>query len=170
MKILVISDSHGDTASFDSAVRRHRSADVIVFCGDGHRDLQTIRAAHRNKAYIAVAGNCDWYCDLPLVQQSELCSKKIIVTHGHMFGVKNGLSRIIDLGRSNGFDIVLFGHTHQQVTSAEGAMLIMNPGSIGCEGEYGIIEIDERTGMVTATEYPRSDIPPLKMNTISDIG
>ena len=60
-----------------------------------------------------------------------------------------------------------FGHTHQQLTSAEGAMLIMNPGSIGCDGEYGMIEIDENTGIVTATEYPRSDIPPLRMNTIN---
>ncbi len=161
MKILVISDSHGDTASFDSAVRRHRSADVIVFCGDGHRDLQTIRAAHRNKAYIAVAGNCDWYCDLPLVQQSELCSKKIIVTHGHMFGVKNGYSRITNFGHQNNADILLFGHTHKQFCTVDGGMLLLNPGAMGYGGRYSIIEINEKTGKIKATEYPDSDFGPI---------
>ncbi len=170
MKILVFSDSHGDLESMVSAMKKHRKAEVVIFCGDGVRDFSQLRIKFPDKMYYGVTGNCDWYSDYPSYDEIELCCKKIFLTHGHMFGVKNGLSRIIDLGRSNGFDIVLFGHTHQQVTSAEGAMLIMNPGSIGCEGEYGIIEIDERTGMVTATEYPRSDIPPLKMNTISDIG
>ena len=159
MKILVISDSHGDTASFDSAVRRHRSADVIVFCGDGHRDLQTIRAAHRNKAYIAVAGNCDWYCDLPLVQQSELCSKKIIVTHGHMFGVKNGYSRITNFGHQNNADILLFGHTHKQFCTVDGGMLLLNPGAMAGSFltytfTYMVLTIDGETVTVEKREMP----------------
>ena len=161
MKILVVSDSHGDTASFESAVKKHRSADVIVFCGDGHRDLAAIRNLHRDKAYAAVAGNCDWYCDLPLVQELELCSKKIIVTHGHNFGVKDGYSRITAFGHSNNADILLFGHTHKQFCTVDGKMLILNPGSIGYRGNYSIIEIDERTGKTKATEYPDSDFGPI---------
>ena len=86
-----------------------------------------------------------------------------------MFGVKQGLSRLTELGRSNRFDIVVFGHTHQQLTSAEGPMILMNPGSVGYNEEYSIIDINEDNGIVTATEYPRSDFPPLKMNTISDM-
>ena len=167
MKILVFSDSHGDAESMKRVIRKHRRAEVILFCGDGARDFAEIRTMYPDKAFYGVTGNCDWYTDLPAYQELELCGKYIFMTHGHMFGVKNGLSRIIDMGRSNGFAIVLFGHTHQQLTSAEGAMLIMNPGSIGCDGEYGMIEIDENTGIVTATEYPRSDIPPLRMNTIN---
>ncbi len=167
MKILVFSDSHGDSESMKRVIRKHRRAEVIIFCGDGAREFSELRVLYPDKAFYGVTGNCDWYSDLPTYQEIELCGKRIFLTHGHLFDVKNGLSRIIDMGRSNGFDILLFGHTHRQLTSAEGAMLIMNPGSIGCEGEYGIIEIDEKTGMVTAAEYPHSDMPALKMNTIN---
>ncbi len=167
MKILVFSDSHGDSESMKRVIRKHRRAEVIIFCGDGAREFSELRVLYPDKAFYGVTGNCDWYSDLPAYQEIELCGKRIFLTHGHLFDVKNGLSRIIDMGRSNGFDILLFGHTHRQLTSAEGAMLIMNPGSIGCEGEYGIIEIDEKTGMVTAAEYPHSDMPALKMNTIN---
>lgn len=161
MKILVISDSHGDTASFESAVRHNRKADVIVFCGDGHRDLQTIRAAHHGKKFIAVAGNCDWHCDLPFVEEAELCGKKIIVTHGHMFGVKEGYYRIANFGKQNNADIVLFGHTHKQFCTVESGMLLLNPGSVGYGGRYSIIDIDEKTGKIKATEYPDSDFGPI---------
>ena len=169
MKILVFSDSHGDIESMKRAIKKHRHAEVIIFCGDGAREFSELRVLYPDKAFFGVTGNCDWYTDLPSYQEIELCNKRIFITHGHLFGVKNGISRLIDMGRSNGFDIMLFGHTHQQFTSAEGAMLVMNPGSVGCDGEYGMLDIDEDTGIVTATEYPKSDIPPLKMNTISSL-
>ena len=147
------------------AIRKHRHAEVILFCGDGLREFSELRVLYPEKAFYGVTGNCDWYSSEPAYQELTLCGKRIFMTHGHLFGVKDGLSRISNMGRSNGFDIVVFGHTHQQVTSAEGTMVLMNPGSIGYQGEYGMLEIDEKTGMVTATEYPKSDFPPLRIIT-----
>lgn len=161
MKILVVSDSHGDESSFENAIKKHRSAEVVIFCGDGHRDFQTMRLLHPDKAFIGVAGNCDWYCDLPFVQETELCGKKILITHGHMHGVKDGYERIASFGRSNQADIVLFGHTHKQLATVEGGMLLLNPGSIGYRGNYSIIEINEKTGRIKATEYPDEDFGPI---------
>ncbi|MBQ8135615.1 MAG: YfcE family phosphodiesterase [Clostridia bacterium] len=163
MKIIVFSDSHGDAVSMEEALKKHRSAEVMIFCGDGSRDIQTIRSLHPDKALFAVRGNCDWYCDFPDVLDLELCGKKIFVTHGHLFGVKQGLQRYIDHGHSNGYDIIIFGHTHKQLTSVEGNMLLLNPGAIGYGGKYAILEINENTGQITATEYPDSSMPPLKL-------
>ena len=169
MKILVFSDSHGDSVTMKSIIKKHRRAEVVFFCGDGGRDFNEMRVLFPDKAFFGVSGNCDWCSDLPAYQDFELCGKRIFLTHGHVFGVKQGLSRLTELGRSNRFDIVVFGHTHQQLTSAEGPMILMNPGSVGYNEEYSIIDINEDNGIVTATEYPRSDFPPLKMNTISDM-
>ena len=78
-----------------------------------------------------------------------------------MFGVKQSTERLINVGRQNGCDIVLFGHTHKQLTTVEGGMLVLNPGSIGYGGRYSIIEIDEKTGKIKATEYPDDDYGPV---------
>ena len=45
-------------------------------------------------------------------------------------------------------DLIIGGHTHHQLTTADGRMLIMNPGSIGFGGQFGVIEIDEATGRI----------------------
>ena len=161
MKFLVFSDSHGDMAAMSSVMRKHRSAEVVMFCGDGCNDLAKLRMDHPDKAFFAVSGNCDWYCSEPNYQVLELAGKKIFITHGHMFGVKQSIERLINVGRQNGCDIVLFGHTHKQLTTVEGGMLVLNPGSIGYGGRYSIIEIDEKTGKIKATEYPDDDYGPV---------
>ncbi len=38
-------------------------------------------------------------------------------------------------------DILLFGHTHVPYTAYDDGMYIMNPGSIGYTGTYGIVDI-----------------------------
>lgn len=161
MKIIALSDSHGDEASLHEIIKKHRSADLIIFCGDGCSDINRMKMLFRDKPFLCVKGNCDWYCDFPLIQDIELGGKKILVTHGHMFGVKDGTSRIVDMGHQNNADILIFGHTHKQLTSVEGNMMLINPGSVGYKGTYTIIEINEQTGKIKATEYPHDDYGPV---------
>lgn len=156
MKILVFSDSHGNDYKMALAVKKHKDANAIIFCGDGHRDIEDLRKTFPKKNIFAVRGNCDWCNDLPLLMTVELGGKKILVTHGHAQYVKEGLDRLTRLGHSENADIVLFGHTHRSLTTADSRMLIMNPGSIGFDGCYGIIDIDEATGTITANEYPEN--------------
>ncbi len=154
MKILVFSDSHGNDYNMSIAIKKNKKAEVIIFCGDGHRDIEDIRRSFPEKKIYAVKGNCDWSCDFPLLITLELAGKKLLITHGHAQFVKEGLSRLIALGHKENADIVLFGHTHRQLTTADSKMLVMNPGSVGYEGNYGIIDIDEATGKITANEFP----------------
>ncbi len=161
MKIIVFSDSHGDVASIKEALRKHRSADVVLFCGDGCRDAAAAVSGHNDKVLYSVCGNNDWYCNEPNFLIVELAGKKIFMTHGHLFGVKQGTDRITELGRQNGSDIIVFGHTHKQLTTVKCGMLLLNPGSIGYSGNYSIIEIDETTGKMKAVEYPNDKFGPV---------
>lgn len=161
MKLLVFSDSHGNYSDMKHAIRRHKSAEVIFFCGDGQNDIQEMQAEFPERQFYSVKGNCDWYCDFPLLMTVTLCGKKILMTHGHAQYVKEGIYRLACLGHQENADIVLFGHTHHQLTTTDGKMLIMNPGSIGYDECYGMIEIDEATGKLTATEYPDSRYGPV---------
>ena len=158
MRILVLSDSHGDVLSLLKAIDSQPSAELIVYLGDGERDFLSCRA---EKPCITVRGNCDWSCQNPMLLTYTIAGKKMLVSHGHGQYVKEGLSHIIALGHKEKADILLFGHTHRQLTTADSRMLIMNPGSIGFGGQYGIIEIDEQSGRITANEYPDNEYGPV---------
>ncbi len=161
MKLLVFSDSHGNCSDMKRAIKRHKNAQVIFFCGDGHNDIQDMMAEFPDKQFYSVKGNCDWYCDFPSLLTVTVCGKKIMLTHGHIQRVKESLYSLAALGHQENADIVLFGHTHSQLTTADGRMLIMNPGSVGFDECYGMIDIDEKTGKITAAEYPDSEFGPV---------
>lgn len=157
MKLLVFSDSHGnETALFNTIRRYKKDVQTIFFCGDGHEDIETMQKRFSDKKFYIVRGNCDWCCDHPLLLTVTVAGKKILLTHGHAQRVKSGLEHLIMLGHQEQADIVLFGHTHQQLTTADSRMLICNPGSVGFNEEYTLIDIDEVTGCITATEYPNN--------------
>ena len=153
MKILVLSDSHGETEELENVIRSNSAAEIVIFCGDGNGDIEAMRYVFPEKMFISVRGNCDWCCNAPDKEEITLCGKKIFVTHGHIYGVKQGLSRITAFGHNINADIVLFGHTHQQIVTVDGSMILMNPGSLGFNAEYGIIDIDDN-GKITTEEYP----------------
>ena len=45
----------------------------------------------------------------------EVNRRKIFFTHGDLYGVKSSINNIYYRGRELGVDVVLFGHTHQQI-------------------------------------------------------
>ena len=133
MRILVLSDTHGDFNSMLRAVDAQKNAEVIIHCGDG-------------KAQI----NCDFGAKYPDVQNVEVGGKKIFVTHGHLFQVKFTPYNLICAARENKADIVCFGHTHCAMNEYEDGLYIMNPGS--CHGycaSYGYIDITDKGDIVT---------------------
>ena len=92
MRILVVSDSHGDETNLKKAIAAQPGADYIVHCGDGAREVEDLKEFYGDKL-IAVRGNCDWYSELPTVLTVELGGKKIFITHGHLFNAKFKCSR-----------------------------------------------------------------------------
>ncbi len=149
MRILVISDSHGDYNSVRNAVLAHMDAEVIIHCGDGERESENLRRDFPDKAVYSVKGNCDWGSTLPIEETITLGGKKIMYTHGHAYSVKSGYSMIKNEARRRGADILLFGHTHNALNEYEDGLYIMNPGSIhGWMSSYGIIDITDK-GIMT---------------------
>ena len=147
MRILVISDSHGDAASVERALLRHRDADWLIHLGDGYDDLDTLERylAHMRRA--CVRGNCDWGCALSDHCVLQTGGKRIYCCHGHREGVKGSLDGLIAKASAQRCEIALYGHTHIQRYEFTDGVHVFNPGSIR-GGNYGLIEIDETTGEV----------------------
>ncbi len=126
MKFLVMSDSHGSINEIDVVLDRHKDIELIFHCGDV--DYKKNEIDKRN--IKCVNGNAfrDRYFEDELFLIIE--DKKFLVTHGHKYFVKSGLSRIKDAVKNADIDFCLFGHTHEMHFEKYGKALIINPGSI----------------------------------------
>ena len=56
MRILVVSDTHGDLYSLKRALDAQPTAEVIIHCGDGSEQYQYIKDVYLQKQVIGVRG------------------------------------------------------------------------------------------------------------------
>ena len=147
MKLVVMSDSHGDkeTVKAVSAL----SADAIFHCGDSELsfDDPVLHTMYK------VRGNCDRDVRFPLSVVADVQGKKVLVVHGHEHDVKSSLMGLYYSALEHGANIVLFGHSHLYGAEMKDGILFVNPGSTmqprgGREATYAVIEWDESVEII----------------------
>lgn len=149
MRILVISDTHGDRHTLHRVILSQPKAQVVIHLGDGSDDMEDERFLYPKKMFLQVRGNCDWGSALPPVGQIQLENRKIFYTHGNLYNVKYGLDEIKLAARLQKADVLLVGHTHIPYTEFDKGLYVMNPGSLrGAQASYGILDLTPQ-GVVT---------------------
>ncbi len=128
MRILVISDTHGNSHNAEKAIEM-LCPDKVIFLGDGEREMENLSYLYKDIQFYMVAGNCDFLSQLRTVDSMTVCGKRIMFTHGHPYGVKGGTGTLEKTARENGYDIVLYGHTHIPENRYDNGLYIINPGS-----------------------------------------
>ena len=146
MKVLVFSDSHGNTTNMFHVLERHPEIEMVFHCGDCGRDVSEPQAIYPTRIFEAVRGNCDTQGAYPLQKNMQLAGKNILITHGHMYGVKYGLTSLIAKGIQEKLDILVFGHTHIPCIERTDGLLLVNPGSISrpkslSKPTYAVLEL-----------------------------
>ncbi len=139
MRILVVSDSHGDPLKLRRAVDQQPTAEMLFFLGDGEHDLDY---AGVMLPAVKVRGNCDWGSILPAFSVDKINGKVIYSTHGHGEFVKHGTSMLISAAKERGAHIALYGHTHNPVTEYIDGVWYVNPGSMR-DGNYAVVDITD---------------------------
>lgn len=141
MKILIISDSHG---RLDKIMQMYEleNPDIVFCAGDYSKDGEELSFVYPGKCYI-VRGNCDIfdrrYSDEMII---ELEGVKILLAHGHEYGVKSSYDSIEKRTKILKCDIAVFGHTHVAFNKEINGTRLFNPGAAK-DGEYGILIIDK---------------------------
>ena len=135
MKVLIVSDTHGHDENLERAVMMETPFDMLVHCGDVEGREIFIEALVDCPCCI-VAGNNDFFSDLPREEEIELDGNKVLVTHGNYYGVSMDISGVAEEAKSRDCDAVFFGHTHRMEDaqldgSLKGSVRIINPGSCG---------------------------------------
>ncbi len=143
LKILVLSDSHRALgAMYDAAMLE--CPDAVMHLGDHVSDAEELSYALNPIDFYMVKGNCDFGAQAPETILTELGGVRLFLTHGHLFGVKTGLTRLRLEADRVGAQIALFGHTHRPLLEEAGGVWYMNPGAAR-DGRYGVIEIKNGT-------------------------
>ncbi len=158
MRIIVISDTHGDVKRLRSVVLRHKSADLFLHLGDGAKEYFLIKSIYPDLPFIITRGNCDFeYPKLPSQHILNVCSHIIFASHGHEYGVKGGFDHYVNVACKSHADIILYGHTHEKLTKYQNNIYIMNPGSLSRPRDhvpsYGIIDIIGDSVITNVVEY-----------------
>lgn len=144
MKVLVFSDSHGETEYMMEAVRREEPY-AVVHLGDHARDADKLDRAFPLMPLCRVKGNCDLGdLDNPTERMIQWGNCKIFASHGHRYGVKGGAMNFYYAALEQGAQVALFGHTHRACCEEINGLWLLNPGACGGRTPtYGIINIEE---------------------------
>lgn len=144
MKILVLSDSHGNIANMERAVERE-SPRMVFHLGDCWRDGERLHCRFPELPLVQVPGNCDFRSQEAAEQLLCLEDRRILLCHGHTYGVKQSLLAAGYAAEEKKLDVFLFGHTHRPLVDLRGKTLFMNPGSIGdYHPTYGLLLLADR--------------------------
>ncbi len=147
MRIVVVSDTHGNARALRQAVLDQPQAEYIIHLGDGAQDVDDLRVEFPEKTFLQVQGNCDTGCAWPLQERLTVEGVCIFYTHGHKYNVKQNLIELKTEARLEGVQVALFGHTHVPMMEYAGGVYLMNPGSLefhqvsAGKGSYGVLEI-----------------------------
>lgn len=142
MKIVVCSDSHGNGRGLQELLDREQP-EALLFLGDGERDWMMVDVPQQTR-FFAVSGNCDFMAMEPIYRQLKLCGKRIFMTHGHHYGVKQGLYGLsLQVGEQPA-ELVVYGHTHHPQLDDLNGCLYLCPGSMGYgEERYAVVQLEQ---------------------------
>lgn len=140
MRILIVSDTHGDRSKFEKVLSLAGEIDLIIHAGDylyhgprnpmpdGYAPEQLAELFKSNGSILyGVRGNCDSDVDLMVMDLNELpreidrtiSDTRIFVHHGdHVMRQDSGM-----------YDLVISGHTHLAGIRRKSKTVMVNPGS-----------------------------------------
>lgn len=148
MKILVLSDTHGDIDKAEKAIRNNKDIELVIHLGDYFRDAQKLSGLFPGMRIEYIYGNSDFMIDdVPAEKMLEIEGKKIFITHGHRYSVKWDYDKLYKKAEELKADLLLFGHTHIADIVCKGNYYVVNPGSISdprdnSNESYAIVQID----------------------------
>lgn len=148
MKILIVSDTHRKNENYMKVLQKVGTLDLVIHLGDIEGSEYTIQEAAGCPVEM-VAGNNDFFSDLPSEKTLQIGRYCVMITHGHHYYINMGNEMLKMEAVVQGADIVMYGHTHKPVIEITDGITAINPGSLSYPRQenrkpsYIIMEVDE---------------------------
>lgn len=136
MRILIVSDTHRRHDNLIEILDKVQPLDMLIHLGDAEGEEDYIELLAGCPVEI-VAGNNDFFSDLPREKSLKIGKYRVLLTHGHYYGVNMGIADIETEAAARGYDIVMFGHTHRPIIDYGKDVIALNPGSISFPRQEG---------------------------------
>ena len=136
MKVLIVSDTHGRRGELEEIIELEKPFQFLIYCGDVEGDEEYIRQTAGCDC-VFVKGNNDFFSNLSGSECFILEGFRVMVTHGHLYGVSLNTAMLEEEARSRGVQIVMFGHTHRPYLEEKDGLILMNPGSVSYPRQQG---------------------------------
>ena len=161
MKVVILSDTHGSTQAVERVFSEQPDAELYLHAGDVLSDakyLASLVGAELNAGeqdesvsprVIGVPGNTDWPDgNQPLARVVCAAGHRILLAHGHSFGVQYTTKFFAEAAAESNCDIAVYGHTHIVDVSPGTPITVLNPGSAArprdaYEPSYMVVEMEE---------------------------
>lgn len=144
MQIAVCSDAHGSRRRMDAMLQKLPDIDALCFLGDMDADASYLSYGLAEKkphaAFHAVCGNNDLFSVLPKTLSLWLGGIHVLLTHGHLFRIKERTDLLVKHAVRCGCTLVLYGHTHIPKDARNGSIHLVNPGALML-GEWCLLEL-----------------------------
>lgn len=173
MKVLYISDNHGDAAILNRVAATFKNeVDVMLHCGDSN--LPNTDPAMT--PYQTVRGNTDWGLTYPRMITTTVVGVKLGVTHGDKDQVNTSLLPLSLRAQAAEVAVMGYGHTHQLAVTVDQGILLINPGSISqprgeyrdLKGTFAIVEVTDQAFNVQYYNRQMQPVPTLAMQFSRD--
>ena len=138
MKVLIVSDIHGNFECMKKVIQDNSSFDKLLILGDilsgprnsgyDQKQLASFLNLFKDKIF-AVRGNCDYNIE-PLEFSADhsfllvpIDNKLFLLTHGNYYFPSHPPEDV-------DFDVFLYGHSHVSMVDKMNGKLYLNPGSV----------------------------------------
>ena len=148
MRILIVSDTHRKNENYMKVLQMVGRMDLVIHLGDIEGSEYTIQEAAGCPVEM-VAGNNDFFSDLPSEKTLQIGMYCVMITHGHHYYINMGNEMLKREAIVQGADIVMYGRTHRPVIEVSDKITAVNPGSLSYPRQenrkpsYIIMEVDE---------------------------
>ncbi|MBO8462030.1 MAG: YfcE family phosphodiesterase [Firmicutes bacterium] len=140
MRILLVSDSHGDFESLNNLLILHPDCDYYFHLGD------SCLPKYYMQSFLCIKGNCDFE-DFDTIREITINNIKFHLEHGDKI-----FKKIDNYIKNIDCDVFLFGHTHCKLNTKINNKIVINPGSLSrprddTKGSYAIISFNSLKDM-----------------------
>lgn len=169
MKLLVISDNHGDEDILEEVLSIYEDdIDRFIHCGDS--EMSDVHPLWQQ--YSVVKGNMDRSNQFHDFKIEKVKGKPFFITHGHLYNVKFSRNKIVEEAKNADSSFAFYGHSHIPKVEKIDDIYAINPGSISQPrgsfpfGTYCIVEVSDQDQKVTYYSRKHSVVKelPLELN------
>ena len=138
MKILVLSNSNGNSKQIESAISIS-NPNAIFHLGNGIRDLSNLRI---EVPLYLTKGKKDFFIKAEPIKKFNVQNISILLTYGHKFGTQHSILNLEKLAHKEHANVMLFGCGKKFYYEKDGVTYI-NPGKIyKNDGNCVLLEIE----------------------------